>query len=162
MTSAIADTDILSTFGKLERVDLLHTLFPKIYVAPAVHKELGTVERLGFAWARSVREAIELLSPAKDEVEKIEHLSVSYPQLGAGEIETLVLANTHRLLCLTNDRQAKATCRALNCAYLDLEDVLRAFKLKGILTVAALSRLMEQIEEKDRTRIKAKDQILKK
>jgi len=34
-------------------------------------------------------------------------------------------------------------------------------KIKGILTVDALKHLMEQIEEKDRTRIKAKDQILK-
>ncbi len=84
-----------------------------------------------------------------------------HPQLGSGEIETLVLASTHQLLCLTNDRQAKAVCRILNRAYLDLEDLLRTFKIKGILTIAALKQLIEQIEEKDRTLIKAKDQILK-
>ncbi len=44
---------------------------------------------------------------------------------------------------------------------LDLEDLLRTFKIKGILTIAALKQLIEQIEEKDRTLIKAKDQILK-
>ncbi len=49
MTLAIADTDILSTFGKLGRIDLLHKLFPKICVAPAVYRELGMVERLGFS-----------------------------------------------------------------------------------------------------------------
>lgn len=161
MTLAIADTDILSTFGKLGGIDLLQKLFPKIYVAPAVHRELGTAERLGFPWARTVREAVELLSLTKDEIEEVERLAVSYPQLGSGEIETLVLANTHHLLCLTNDRQAKAACRALNRAYLDLEDLLRAFKIKGTLTVTALKQLMEQIEEKDRTHIKTKDQILK-
>jgi len=39
--------------------------------------------------------------------------------------------------------------------------LLRAFKINAILTVAALKHLMEQIEEEDRTRIKAKDHILK-
>ncbi len=161
MTLAIADTDILSTFGKLGRVDLLRKLFPKIYVPPAVYRELGTAERLGFPWAGTVRGAVELLPLIKDEVEEVEHIAVSYPQLGSGEIETLVLASTHHLLCLTNDRQAKAVCRILNRAYLDLEDLLRTFKIKGILTIAALKQLIEQIEEKDRTLIKAKDQILK-
>jgi predicted nucleic acid-binding protein len=92
---AIADTDILSVFGKLGRIDLLQKLFPKIYVAPAVYRELGTVERLGFPWAGAVREAVELLSLTKDEIEEVERLAVSYPQLGSGEIETLVLTNTH-------------------------------------------------------------------
>jgi predicted nucleic acid-binding protein len=102
VTLAIADTDILSTFGKLGRVDLLRELFPKIYVPPAVYRELGTAERLGFPWAGTVREAVELLFLIKDDVEEVEHLAVSYPQLGSGEIETLVLANTHHLLCLTS------------------------------------------------------------
>lgn len=161
MTPAIADTDILSTFGKLGRTDLLHRLFAKIYFAPAVYRELGRAERLGFPWIRAVRETVELLPLTKDEVEEVEHLTVSYPQLGSGELETLVLAKTRHLLCLTNDRQAKAACRTFNCAHLDLEELLRAFKIKAILTVAALKHLMEQIEEEDRTRIKAKDQILK-
>jgi len=161
VTLAIADTDILSTFGKLGRIDLLHKLFPKICVAPAVYRELGTAERLGFPWAKAVREAVELLPLTKNEVKEVERFAVFYHQLGSGEIETLVLANTHHLLCLTNDRQAKAVCRTLNCSYLNLEDLLRAFKNKGILTVATLKHLIEQIEEKDRTRIKAKDQILK-
>ena len=161
MTAAIADTDILSTFGKLGRIDLLHKLFSTIQVAPAVYRELGTAERLGFPWIGIVRQAVELLPLTKNDIEEVEHLAGSYPQLGSGEIETLVLANAHHLLCLTNDRQAKAACRTRNCAYLDLEDLLRAFKFKGILTVAALQHLMEQIEAEDRTHIKAKDQILK-
>ncbi len=143
MTLPIADTDILSTFGKLGRTDLLHKLFSKIYVAPAVYRELGMAERLGFPWIRAVKEAIELLSLTRNETEEEQHLAVSCPQLGSGEIETLVLAKSRHLLCLTNDRQAKAVCRILNCAHLDLEDLLRAFKLKGILTVDALKRLME-------------------
>ena len=37
MTMVISDTDILSTFGKIARVDLLQRLFPHVHVAPAVY-----------------------------------------------------------------------------------------------------------------------------
>jgi predicted nucleic acid-binding protein len=40
MTAVIADTDILSTFGKIGRIDLLVLLFHKVYVASAVYHEL--------------------------------------------------------------------------------------------------------------------------
>ena len=46
MTAVIADTDILSTFGKIGRIDLLLLLFHKVYVASAVYHELlqsGTI-----------------------------------------------------------------------------------------------------------------------
>jgi len=36
VNAAISDTDILSTFGKIGRVDLLQRLFNEIYVAPAL------------------------------------------------------------------------------------------------------------------------------
>jgi predicted nucleic acid-binding protein len=115
VTAVIADTDILSTFGKIESIGLLHKLFAKIYVAPAVYRELGTVERLGFLWVTAVKEAVELWSLTTEESREAEHLAASYPQLGSGEIETLVLAKTYQVLCLTNDRQAKAACRTLQC-----------------------------------------------
>ena len=34
MTAVIADTDILSTFGKISRLDLLQSLFGNVYIAP--------------------------------------------------------------------------------------------------------------------------------
>ncbi|HXH12592.1 MAG TPA: hypothetical protein VNP04_22840 [Alphaproteobacteria bacterium] len=44
--------------------------------------------------------------------------------------------------------------------YLDLEEILRAVKTRQLLTVEALSRVIAEIEEQDRTRITAKEQIL--
>ena len=37
---AVADTDILSMFGKVKSANLLKSLFPKIYVPLAVYEEL--------------------------------------------------------------------------------------------------------------------------
>ena len=49
MTTVIADTDILSTFGKIDRLDLLQHLFDSVYIAPAVSRELMRAEGVGFA-----------------------------------------------------------------------------------------------------------------
>jgi predicted nucleic acid-binding protein len=160
MTTVISDTDILSTFGKIARVDLLQRLFPHVYVGPAVYRELLQAERLGFIWVASTREAVEVLPLTASESQHAERLSRLYPQLGSGEIESFVLAQTHRLLCLTNDRQAKVVASALGLPYLDLEEILRALKTRALLTTEALARVIAEIEEQDHTRIPAKDQIL--
>jgi predicted nucleic acid-binding protein len=161
VTAAIADPDILSTFGKVGRIDLLLKLFQKLYVAPAVHHELLRAEYIGFAWVSRVKQAVEVLSLTGREREEVEHFLERYPQLGGGEIESFVLAQTRRLPCLTNDRQAKVVARTLNLPYLDLEELLRALHTKKITTTEALAALIAQIEEQDRTRIKAKEEILR-
>ena len=160
MTAVIADTDILSTFGKMSRLDLLQSLFDNVYIAPAVWRELGRAAQLGFTWVASVQRAVLLLPLTADESKVVERLASLYLQLGSGEIESFVLAQTHHLTCLTNDRQAKVVAQALGLSYLDLEELLRAFKTREILTTAALTALIAQIEEYDRTYIKAKAQIV--
>jgi predicted nucleic acid-binding protein len=160
VTAVIADTDILSTFGKIGRLDLLQLLFDQVYIAPAVARELGRATQLGFTWVTSVQRTVLLLPLTANESGAVERLTSLYPQLGSGEIESFVLAQTHHLACLTNDRQAKVVAQALGLSYLDLEDLLRAFKTRKFLTAAALTALIAQIEEHDRTHIKAKAQIL--
>lgn len=160
MAAAIADTDILSTFGKIGRIDLLRLLFQKIHVAPAVYRELLRAEQVGFIWAADVKQGIELLPLTESENREVGQLFTLYPQLGSGEVESFVLARAHHLLCLTNDRRAKEVGKELGLAYLDLEEILWALKARRILTIEALAQLIEQVEEKDHTQIKAKGQIL--
>lgn len=160
MTGAIADTDVLSTFGKIGRMDLLRLLFEPLYVAPAVYRELLRAEQVGFIWVSRVKQSVELFPLTESQSREAEQLFVSYPQLGYGEVETFVLAQRHRLICLTNDRQAKQVAGDLGLAYLDLEEILWALKARRILITEDLARLIEQIEDKDHTRIKAKDQLL--
>ena len=64
MTAVIADTDILSTFGKISRLDLLQSLFDNVYIAPAVWRELGRAAQLGFAWVASVQRTVLLTTAA--------------------------------------------------------------------------------------------------
>jgi predicted nucleic acid-binding protein len=160
MTAVMADTDILSTFGKIGRIDLLLLLLHKVYVAAAVYHELLQAERVGLTWVSTVKQVIEPLPLTSDENRQAEHLFDHYPQLGSGEIESFALAQSHGLICLTNDRQAKGVARALGLSYLDLEEILRLLKRRKMLATEALAELIDQIEQQDRTRIKAKEQIL--
>jgi predicted nucleic acid-binding protein len=160
MTAVIADTDILSTFAKVGRLDLLLALFHKVYIASAVYHELLQAERVGLTWVRTVTQVIEPLPLTCDENRQAEHLFARYPQLGSGEIESFARAQSHRLICLTNDRQAKAVARALSLSYLDLEEILRLLKRRKMMATEALAELIDQIELQDHTRIKAKEQIL--
>ena len=85
MTAVIADIDILSTFGKISRLDLLQSLFNNMYIAPAVWRELGRAAQLGFAWIASVQCAVLLLPLTADESKAVERLASLYPQFGSGE-----------------------------------------------------------------------------
>lgn len=161
MTAVIADTDILSTFGKVDGIGLLRQLFEAIYIAPAVYRELLQAERMGFVWVSRITQIVDILPLTTDENRTVEQLVRQYPQLGSGEVESFVLAERHRLLCLTNDRRAKIVASGLGLSYLDLEEILRALKTRGLLTTDELAALIERIEQEDRTRISAKSDILK-
>jgi predicted nucleic acid-binding protein len=160
VTPAISDTDILSTFGKIGRIDLLLLLFSRIHVSPAVYQELARVDAMGFSWASRVRIVVDLLPVEEPNLEDVERLSISFSQLGRGEIETFVLAAAHKLICLTNDRQAQKLAKSLSLQSLDLEDILRAIKTKGFMSKTEVKELLELIETRDHTRIKAKHHIL--
>jgi predicted nucleic acid-binding protein len=45
MTAVIADTAILSTFGKIGQIDRLLLLFHTVYITSAVYQELLQAER---------------------------------------------------------------------------------------------------------------------
>lgn len=158
---AIVDTDILSAFGKAKRVNILNSLFSKIFIAPAVLEELLEVQRIGFSFAKDVFKLVKILPLGTKSLEQVRKFLILYPQLGRGEIESMVLAISTKSVILTNDAQAKKVCKENSVDFLDLEEILRALKTKEILTREELKELIEIIEKEDKTIIKAKNRILK-
>ena len=116
MTRAIADTDILSAFGKVEKVEILGSLFDEILIAPAVFEELLQAQRAGFTFVEEVIKAAKLI-PLDSELE---------PQLGRGETESIALAVSEKLVVLTNDKQAKRICEVNSVFFMDLEEIKSA------------------------------------
>ena len=161
MTRAIADTDILSAFGKVGKLEILHSLFDEIFIVPAVFEELLQARRAGFSFVEDAFKSVRLIPLDTGLEERVRRFSLLYPQLGRGEIESIAFAVSEKLVVLTNDKQAKRICQANSVFFMDLEEILRALKVKGILDREGLKQLMEAIEMEDRTIIKAKDRILR-
>ena len=57
---AVADCDVLSTFAKIDCLDLLYELFSEILMPYAVYVELKAAERCGFYFPDRVYGRVEL------------------------------------------------------------------------------------------------------
>jgi len=82
VTRAIADTDILSAFGKVEKVEVLGSLFDEILIGPAVFEELLQAQRAGFTFVEDVIKAARLIPLDSELEERMRRFSLLYPQLG--------------------------------------------------------------------------------
>ena len=72
----------------------------------------------------------------------------------------IALCRLRKGILLTNDRYVKNYCRENRIEFLDMEEILRAMKLRKILKREELRTLIEDIEKKDHTIVKSKEEIL--
>lgn len=56
MMAVVFDTDVISTFGKIKRLDLLQKLFPrdKFFIPSSVYDELINAREIGYAFAKYI------------------------------------------------------------------------------------------------------------
>lgn len=62
----LVDTNILSTFAKVDRLDLLIKMFGKMHISPNVFEEVKRAEELGYPHAENI------LAWVKDDINKME------------------------------------------------------------------------------------------
>lgn len=155
------DTDILSAFVKVGGIKYLKVLFQDLNIAPSVYEELVRAKRAGNLYLDDILTEVEIVLLSEDEFRDFRNLLENEKDLHEGECQLLVLCKSRKGVLITNDKVVKNHCKENNTYFLDLEDVLRALKLKNILNYEELKNLIEDIEKKDRTIIKAKENILK-
>lgn len=159
----LSDTNILSTFAKINRLSLLAQLFERaqIGVVPAVYTELQTGVSSGYvalqaAIALIQQGQIALLTPTAQEIFEKDSLPDSFD---AGERETLAVAKSRGCQVLTNETRVKNWCNRAGIGYWDLPGILRALWRMNLLTKEQVRELMAQIETKDRVIFKNQEQI---
>jgi len=160
LIAVISDTDILSTFAKVGEMKLLIKTFGEIYISPAVFEELMVAANAGFSFVDNILEVIKIKNITNRLISEIKEFQSKHPQLGRGEIETMIIARDEGLLILTNDRVAKRICDKYSLNFLDLGEILRTMKIKDIVSKKGLISLIVRIEKDDRTIIKGKANIL--
>jgi predicted nucleic acid-binding protein len=155
-----ADTDILSTFAKADATKYLKELCKELNISPSVYEELMRAKHAGYSFVDEILRNTEIILLSEDEFKDFRNLLESRKDLHEGECQLIVLCKSRNGILLTNDRFVKKFCIKSNINFLDLEDLLRALKLRKILKHDELKKLIEDIEKKDLTIIKSKEDIL--
>ena len=148
----VLDTDILSTFARIRRLDVLNLSFERIIVPRSVISELARAEikigGLNHEVAKLTRE--ELLA-----------LKGIDARLGMGERECLVMAKQRGIPLASSDRLVHAVCKVEGVGYFTLPRLLRYAISEGMITRQDARELVKLIEHEERTVIKGKDEIFK-
>ena len=160
----LADTNILSTFAKIDQLSLLLRLFGNqhVGVVPAVYAEFQVGVNKGYADLQAVvkliqQGRIDLVAPTAQEVFQEDVLPASFD---AGERETLAVAKSRGYTMLTNETQIKNWCQRERIEYWDLPGLLRALWRTNLVPRELVRSLIDQIEAKDRIVFRNKEAIL--
>jgi len=159
----VFDTDVVSTFGKLRRLELLQYLLPgsKFFITPAGYDELVRARERGYDFIEYVfeRKMFEVACLTGEESAFLVSLEEERRSLGLAELEGIAICKHRGSIFVTNDRGAKKMCDSHAVHFVDLSMILKYLLVKGLLTAHELQLLIDEIERTDRVVLTDKDDI---
>lgn len=164
----VADTSILSTFARINRIELLFAVAEtaSLHLAPAVVKELKVGLQKGLNFLQPIIHdladgtkfyAVDLTPDEKSLINTLPN------SLNAGERESIAVC-LKRLggKLLTNDKRAHNYCKANHIPSLDLKLILRQLWKSNHCTKEEVRSLIDEIQKNEPGMvIKGKDEILR-
>ena len=148
----VADTDILSTFARIKRLDILNNMFDTVLIPPSVRFELNR----GGIDIRKLNHVF--LTLQKDELKE---LGKAHSGLDKGEKECYVIAKRRGLPLASNETIVSRLCKKENIGYLSVPRILRFAISENFITRYEAKRLVNEIENEEHTVIKNKEEIFK-
>jgi len=150
----VVDSNILSTFARVNALDELFRLFPREQLAltPAVRSEiLDAIER-GCDWLRGVLTLVEsgrlqLVALTRDELLATSTLPDS---LGPGEKETVAMCQARTWVLLTNDKRARNYSQEIGVEVYGLAGLLRTLWESGLRSKRFVRGLADRMESASR------------
>jgi len=157
----VFDTDMVSTFGKLRRLDLFKEMFPcrRLVIPTGVYQELSRAKEMGYTFVDYILESVEVVSLTKEELNLVGELDKT--SLDSGEKECLAICKKRDYVLLTNDTQAKNKCKEKSVDFIDLHAFLRKLWKSEIMSKDEVDKLIDEIETKDKVKIKDKRRIFR-
>jgi len=164
MMAVVFDTDVITTFSKIKRLDLLQKLFPRdeFFIPLAVHNELIKAQEIGYEFAEHVigSRLFETLTLSNEEKDFVNELSWKRKSLSSGEKEAIALCKYREYALITNDRVAKNACDENSIEFFDLGMLLKTLWKSKIMSKEEVDKLIDEIETKDKVKIKDRSKIL--
>lgn len=165
MSALVFDADIVSTFSKIRKLHLLKALFPdqEFYLPLSVQEDLLAAKEAGYEFTNYLWDTklFKVISHTEEETALIAKLRSKKPSLGLGQITCIVVGKCRGWIVVTNDVTAKNECERQDVKYIDLSAILRALWRERIIPQKDVEKLIDEIEQKDRVKIKNKKEILK-
>lgn len=138
----------------------LKKLFEYLKISPSIYEELMRAKRAGYSFVDDIFQNTEILLLSENEFKSFRNLLENEKNMHEGECQLITLCRSRNGILLTNDRYVKNYCRENGIEFLDMEEILRAMKLRKILKREELKKLIYDIEKKDHTIVKSKESIL--
>ena len=161
----LVDTNILSTFAKIDRLELLFMVFNQktLYISPNVFQELKDAmdKRYDF-----VERIFELLQSKKLKLLPLEEdeymLMLQLPKyFGKGELDSIAICTRRNYILLSNERKVIKFCEENEIDHFDLNGILNALWLFDIVSKEEVVQIINEMEEKDNLKIVSKEEIFK-
>jgi predicted nucleic acid-binding protein len=162
----LVDTSILSTFARVDALELLWALFPRgpLGVTPAIYREIQEAITQGCGWLDQVpglvkNGRLQLATATPTEVLAAEGLPDS---LGLGEREAIALCQSRGWSFITNDRRARNYCRETGVQAFDLAGLLRALWTTGVRSKKVVRQMLDRMEQAEGIVFKNKEAIFQR
>lgn len=164
MNALVFDTDIVSTFSKIRALHLLKGLFPnqEFYLPLAVREDLIAAKEAGYGFIDYLwsSELFKIVSYSEQETDLVGRLVMERTSLGSGEIACIAVAKCRHWIMVTNDTAAKNECDRQGVRFIDLSTILGSLWREAIIPKNEVEDLINQIERKDRVKIRNRKEIL--
>jgi len=158
----ILDCNLISSFAKINRIDLLEKLFPdaRLVITASVYNELLKTKEYGFDFSDEIIQSdIGLINIRKEERSVFEDFLQDY-RIHLGEAEGIAIAKCRDGVFMTNDSRAVRFCEEKGVMVLNLKDVLRKIAADEMVNKDEMLKLIKGIENEDRTFIIGANDIL--
>lgn len=150
----LLDTDILSTFTKIERLDLLFDLFGEdnVAVTESVILEINRAVEIGFDIHEQVMYLIDegrigIISTTKEDLALMRRLPNF---MGAGERDSFAISKNKDHVLVTDDRKVIRLAQKMNVEVISLHMILRALWILNVCSKDEVKKIIVSILEKDR------------
>lgn len=164
----VADTNILSTFARIQRLDLLFAVAETdaLYLVPAVINELKQGLKRNLNFLQPIINGLaagERYFPIDLTPEEKKLCDTSPTSLNSGERESIAVCQKRvDAKLLTNDKRAHNFCRENKIPSLDLKLILRRLWKAGHCTKEEIYQIIIEIEKSEPGMvIKAKEEIFR-
>ncbi len=149
----IVDTNILSTFAKIEKLELLFEIMDReeLYISTSVLHELDIAENIGYDFVQIIfdyidEERISILSMDDEESDLFLDLPDSF---GRGERESVSISKSRDYIFVSNETRVKNYCDRNDIDIVDLPTLLRRAWKIGLKEKETVKKIIEEIENKD-------------